>query len=141
MNFLNQGIPLGRWFGITVALHWTFLLWAFWEFRGSSNISMVVVFLVVVFGCVLLHEFGHCFACRAVGGEAIHILLWPLGGLAFVKPPMTPTAELITVVGGPLVNAVLWALFWAVDQYAMPHIAGNFAPGSQAFRYLALIVD
>jgi Zn-dependent protease len=56
---------------------------------------------------VLLHELGHCFSARSVNGDANEILLWPLGGLAFVDVPNTPRANLITVIGGPAVNVVL----------------------------------
>nr|MBA2743628.1 site-2 protease family protein [Chthoniobacterales bacterium] len=54
-----------------------------------------------------LHEFGHAFACRSVGGIADRILLWPFGGIAFVRPPARPGAELWSIAAGPLVNVVL----------------------------------
>jgi Zn-dependent protease len=61
----------------------------------------------LLFGSVLLHEFGHCFGCRAVGGRADNILMWPLGGLAFCDPPRRPWPEFVTVACGPLVNVLL----------------------------------
>jgi Zn-dependent protease len=75
---------------------------------------------------VLLHEFGHCLACRWVGGQANEILMWPLGGLAYTQPPNTWQANLVTTVGGPMVNVmflivtmpVLWMItgdFWGVS--------------------------
>lgn len=66
--------------------------------------------LTVLFGVVLLHEFGHCFGCRAVKGEADDILMWPLGGLAYCRPPHQPMESLITVVAGPAVNLALCLL-------------------------------
>jgi Zn-dependent protease len=58
----------------------------------------------------LLHEFGHAFACRQTGGQADTIVLWPLGGIAFVKPPARPGAYLWSMAAGPLVNVVLFPL-------------------------------
>src|SRR5437016_593598 len=102
MNFFNQGIPLGRWFGITVVVHWTFLIYAamrLFDQRGH-NVPLEALYIVLLFGTVLLHEFGHALSCLAVGGQALHIVLWPLGGIAFVQPPPKPWAWLITTVCG-----------------------------------------
>ena len=58
-------------------------------------------------GIVLLHEFGHALACRQVGGQANQIVLWPLGGVAYVAPPPRPGATLWSIAAGPLVNVAL----------------------------------
>jgi Zn-dependent protease len=130
MNFFQQGIPLGRWFRITVVLHWTFLLYAANELFGTKdgNAPMTALYLVLLFGTVLAHEFGHALSCRAVGGEAFHIVLWPLGGMAFVQPPNVPWAWLVTTVCGPLVNAVLWPVFWFLFRYMALHAPAD--PGA-----------
>src|SRR5206468_2659018 len=60
-----------------------------------------------LFAIVLVHEFGHALACRSVGGRADHIVLWPLGGIAFVSPPPRAGALLWSIAAGPLVNVVL----------------------------------
>jgi Zn-dependent protease len=60
-----------------------------------------------LFLIILLHEFGHCFAARRVGGRAEEILLWPLGGLAYVDAPNTPSAQMKTAIGGPMVNVLI----------------------------------
>lgn len=65
--------------------------------------------MTILFASVLLHEFGHCFAARSVGGSANDILLWPLGGLAYAAPPERPLPTFITVAAGPLVNLTLCA--------------------------------
>src|SRR5690606_36179150 len=49
----------------------------------------------------------HALACRSVGGRADHIILWPLGGIAFVQPPQRAGAVLWSIAAGPLVNVVL----------------------------------
>jgi Zn-dependent protease len=123
MNFFEQGIPLGRWFGISVVIHWTFLLYALNEFLGSGqqDLAFTALWMFLLFTTVLVHEFGHALSCQAVGGEAYHIVLWPLGGIAFVKPPMKPWAALVTTVCGPLVNAILWPVSWYLLSFMLSH--------------------
>jgi Zn-dependent protease len=128
MDFFNQGIPLGRWFGIRVLIHWTFLLFVGSRLLNArDDLPYEVIYTVVLFGTVLAHEFGHALSCRAVGGEAHQIILWPLGGIAFVQPPPKPWAWLITTVCGPLVNAILWPTFWAVNHFLLPRLPIDFA--------------
>jgi Zn-dependent protease len=113
MNKLTLGsIPLFRVAGIQVYLHWSWLVVAYFEIVTRVNNryhSMIwnVIEYVSIFAIVLLHEFGHAFACRQVGGQANRIMLWPLGGVAFVQPPPRPGALLWSIVAGPLVNVIL----------------------------------
>lgn len=97
--------------GITVFLHWSWLLVAMFEVKSRSNAYTSQVWNVAeylaLFAIVLLHEFGHALACRQVGGKADQIVLWPLGGIAFVAPPPRPGAWLWSIAAGPLVNVVL----------------------------------
>ena len=65
------------------------------------------VILTLLFLSVLVHEFGHCFGARFVGGDCQEILMWPLGGLAYVDVPHTPRANFITAAAGPAVNLFL----------------------------------
>jgi hypothetical protein len=64
---------------------------------------------------VTLHEFGHALACRQVGGQANQIVLWPLGGVAYVDPPPRPGATLWSIAAGPLVNVVLLPILLGLD--------------------------
>jgi Zn-dependent protease len=102
---------LFRFAGITVFLHWSWLAVAYFEIvlgaRPYASRAWNVAEYLTLFGIVLLHEFGHALACRQVGGTADRIILWPLGGLAYVNPPARPGALLWSVAAGPLVNAVL----------------------------------
>src|SRR5690348_4152997 len=112
MSFLQQGaIRLFRVAGITVYLHWSWFFMALYVFsarRGMySSEAWNIGEYLLLFGTVLLHEFGHALACRQVGGHANRITLWPLGGVAFVSPPQRPGATLWTIAAGPLVNVVL----------------------------------
>jgi Zn-dependent protease len=97
--------------GISVYVHWSWLIVAVIavQFRQGIYHSAIwnVIEYVSLFVIVLLHEFGHAFACRQVGGRADRIVLWPLGGVAFVSPPQRPGAVLWSIAAGPLVNVVL----------------------------------
>jgi stage IV sporulation protein FB len=70
----------------------------------GEALGMVLALGGMVFLFVLLHEFGHCFGCRYVGGRAEDILMWPLGGLAYCEPPDRPWENLVTTACGPAVN-------------------------------------
>ena len=77
-----------------------------------QNYGFVYMLMTVLaaFTLVLVHEFGHVFACRAVGGEADRIVMLPFGGLALTMPPPTWTANLVTTVGGPAVHAPIFVV-------------------------------
>jgi len=97
--------------GINVYVHWSWLIVAYIELQFRTNYYQSTFWNVIeylsLFGIVLLHEFGHALACRQVGGEANQIVLWPLGGIAFVNPPQRPGPVLWSIAAGPLVNVVL----------------------------------
>jgi Zn-dependent protease len=109
--FENGSLLLFRWFGINVYLHWLWVFVAYYEVATRESIytsrAWNLIEFVSLFGIILLHEFGHALACRQVGGTADRIILWPLGGVAFVRPPNRPGALLWSVAAGPLVNVVL----------------------------------
>src|SRR5205823_188694 len=63
--------------------------------------------VLVLFLIVLIHEFGHQLACRQVGGKTHDIVLFPLGGIAYVSPPEHPGPQLWSIAAGPLVNVIL----------------------------------
>lgn len=108
--------------GIDVFLHWSWGLVAalefYWRWDVYGSPLWCVVEYIALFSIVLLHEFGHALACRSVGGTAERILLWPLGGVAYVRPPQRPGALLWSITAGPLVNLALVPLsllgLWAL---------------------------
>ena len=118
----GQGsIHLFRVAGIDVYLHWWWFLIALYEIQGRSHYSSIVWKIaeyLSLFAIVLLHEFGHALACRSVGGTANRIMLWPLGGVAYVNPPQRPGATLWSLFAGPLVNIVLFPILWAAYHFA-----------------------
>lgn len=109
-------IRIFRLFGIDVFLHWSWILIAvfrveFLHFREYSSPIWYVIEYLGLFSIVLMHEFGHALACRQVGGKANQIVLWPLGGVAYVSPPQRPGAMLWSIAAGPLVNVALLPIF------------------------------
>src|SRR5580704_11264182 len=108
----HQGsIRLFRAAGIVVFLHWSWFLVAAYEINGRgrsySSVAFNALEYLALFLIVLMHEFGHSLACRQVGGTANQIVLWPLGGVAYVDPPPRPGATLWSIADGPLVNVAL----------------------------------
>jgi Zn-dependent protease len=140
MNFLTYGIPLGRYFGINVRLHFTFLVYAYYRVQEYHSPVLGLLFVAGIYACILLHEFGHALAARWCDGEANDILLWPLGGLAFVRPAWHPTAHLITTVAGPFVTLVLWLALNVLARVAtpLPSVAWYAAELSVFNRYILI---
>ena len=106
----SGGFRLFRLAGIDVFLHWSWFLVALYELQRAQEYSSPVwsvVEYLALFAIVTMHEFGHALACRQVGGRAEQIVLWPLGGVAYVDPPQRPGATLWSIAAGPLVNVAL----------------------------------
>jgi stage IV sporulation protein FB len=108
---LNGSVPLFTAFAIRVRLHASLIVCAIlllilgigegWGWQDRV-ISLVILFLVV-----LVHEFGHCFAARWVGGSADEIMMTPLGGLAMANPPHRWFPTFLTIAAGPAVNVII----------------------------------
>jgi Zn-dependent protease len=112
---MKGALPIFRLAGIRVYLHFTWFIVAALEVAQFAhryhNPIWAALEYCALFGIVVLHEFGHAFACRQTGGQADTVVLWPLGGIAFVKPPARPGAYLWSIAAGPLVNVILFPLF------------------------------
>lgn len=134
-------LKLFRVAGIQVYLHFTWFIVAVIEIqmfaRRYQSPGWAVAEYLSLFLIVLLHEFGHAFACRSVGGKADHIILWPLGGIAFVEPPPRPGAYLWSIAAGPLVNVVLFPVLTIVTVAARS--AGLGAENPDMYRFLTSI--
>src|SRR5882762_6065531 len=115
-NVRQGSIHLFRFAGIDLFLHWSWFLVAAFEIsnrtRSYSSRTWNVLEYLALFFIVMLHEFGHAMACRQVGGSANQIVLWPLGGTAYVDPPPRPGATLWSIAAGPLVNVALLPLLY-----------------------------
>lgn len=134
----SWSLPLGRLFGVTIRVHLIFPLVAlglvlrvayhkdetgagFPPYTWVDALSLELILLV----SVIIHEFGHCFAARRVGGDAREVLLWPLGGLASVEVPHNARAHFLTAAAGPAVNVLLCVasgglLVWATHMLVRP---------------------
>lgn len=115
IEFLNWGLPCGRFRGIAIRIHVSLILFLLFRAVKFGHIGYGLAFVIGLYLCILLHEFGHAFAARWCDGEANEILLWPLGGLAYTRPAFHPTAYLITSAAGPFVTLLLWLLFSALS--------------------------
>src|SRR5437762_11393277 len=111
---MRWSIKIARIANIELRIHVTFLLFLAWiaftyyQVGGTPAAVQGVLFIVALFGCVLLHEFGHALAARAFGIRTPDITLLPIGGVARLqRMPEEPWQELIVAVAGPAVNVLL----------------------------------
>jgi Zn-dependent protease len=107
-------IPVARIAGTVVRLHVTFLLFLvwiganYWRLGGPAAAIDAVLFMVLLFACVLAHEFGHIIAARRYGIRTPEVTLWPIGGVASLERiPDKPSEELVVALAGPAVNVVI----------------------------------
>jgi len=140
---MRQGsIHLARIAGIDLFLHWSWFVVAAIEIgsRAGRYTSLVwnVLEYLALFAIVLLHEFGHALACRQVGGTVDRIMLWPLGGVAFVNPPPRPGATLWSLAAGPLVNVALLPILGAA--LAMSRSLGWARTMPDAHHFLSMVL-
>ncbi|MCO5170016.1 MAG: site-2 protease family protein [Planctomycetes bacterium] len=107
-KLLSARLRVGQVRGVDVFVHWTLFVAAAWLLVWLRAEPLHALLLVLVLGAsVLLHELGHCWAARGVGGDAREVVLWPLGGLADVQTPRAPWPRFAAAVSGPLVNVAL----------------------------------
>ena len=108
-------LPIARLAGITIDVHWSFLLvlgwgaWRGWQaLPNATGILSGLVAVVVLFVWVVLHEMGHALAARGFGLVAHRVTLLPIGGLARLQTsPTEPQQELSIALSGPMVNLAL----------------------------------
>src|SRR6267378_2439087 len=102
---MGWSIPILRIAGIQLRIHITFLLLIGWLALGSAG---AVVFVLLLFLCVVLHEFGHALAAKGYGINTPDITLLPIGGVARLERiPEEPKQELVIAAAGPAVTAII----------------------------------
>ena len=112
---MKWSFKLGRFAGIDVYMHFTFILLVSWvaliHWRQGQSVAAAVagvIFILTVFLCVVLHEFGHALTARRFGIKTRDIILLPIGGLARLERlPTQPLQELWVALAGPAVNVVI----------------------------------
>jgi Zn-dependent protease/CBS domain-containing protein len=118
---MSWSIPIIRIAGIQLRIHITFLLLIGWlaigyyAEGGSAAAAGRILFILLLFACVVLHEFGHALAAKAFGINTPDITLLPIGGVARLeRMPEEPRQELIIAAAGPAVNVVIALGLWLV---------------------------
>ncbi len=112
---------IGEFLGIGLYIHATFplllVLAAYPALVYGHNITAAlgsIAFILVLFLCVVLHEYGHAIAARRYGIKTQDITLLPIGGVARLeRMPENPAQELVIAAAGPMVNVVIAAALFA----------------------------
>ena len=114
---MTWSFNIGKFGGTVVRVHVTFLLLLVWiwfmhyRIGGTPAAWEGVAFIIAVFACVVLHEFGHVLAARRYGIRTPDITLLPIGGLARLERiPEEPGKEFVIAIAGPLVNVIIAAI-------------------------------
>jgi stage IV sporulation protein FB len=134
---MQWSFRVGRILGTDVKIHLTFLLlvaWYAWSAYGEGGgraALIAVVFLLALFACVLLHEFGHILMARHFGVRTPDVLLLPIGGVARLeRMPEEPRQELLIAIAGPAVTlGIALGLFGLLRLLGAPLDADQLAPG------------
>ena len=116
---MSWSFRIARIAGIDVRIHFTFLLlllffgWMYARQGGAAAAVQGLVLILVLFLCVLLHEFGHALAAARYGIKTPDITLLPIGGVARLqRMPDRPLEELVVAIAGPAVNVVIALGIW-----------------------------
>jgi len=111
---MGWSLNIGRIAGTEIRIHITFLLFLIWIFAasyasgGADAAWSGVLFMILVFACVVAHEFGHIFIARAFGVNTPDVTLLPIGGVARLERiPEDPIQEFLIAIAGPLVNVAI----------------------------------
>src|SRR6266487_3815830 len=130
---MGWSVNIGTIAGTAVRIHVTFLLFLVWIFvasymsGGPQAAWQSLAFMLLLFACVLAHEFGHIFTARAFGVSTPDVVLLPIGGVARLERiPEEPWEEFLVAIAGPLVNVAI-ALALVLIAGAHLHTGGLYA--------------
>lgn len=118
---MSWSFPIGHLFGSEIRVHATFFLllaWigaAVWVESGAAAAAVSLVYVLVLFACVVAHEFGHALTARRFGIRTPDVTLLPIGGVArLAKMPDKPGQEILVALAGPAVNVVIFLVLFAL---------------------------
>jgi len=113
----SWSVPAGRLFGVDIRIHLTFvaLLIFVWFTQsvtmGTSGAIRGLALVVIIFGCVVLHELGHALVARRSGVAVRSIILLPIGGVTLMEDlgqhNPDPARDIRIAIAGPLVNLAI----------------------------------
>jgi Zn-dependent protease/CBS domain-containing protein len=145
-RFMSWSITIGSIAGTKVRIHITFLLLLIWIFAagwvtgGATAAWTSLVFVLLLFACVLAHEFGHILTARAFGVATPDVILLPIGGVARLERiPEKPSEEFLIAIAGPMVNVVIAVVLIAVapTHLSAAHLAAMESPNVSMVDRLA----
>jgi Zn-dependent protease/CBS domain-containing protein len=134
---MSWSVNIGSIAGTAIRIHITFLLFLVWIFLaglatgGVDEAVSSLVFMVLLFACVVAHEFGHIFTARAFGVATPDVTLLPIGGVARLERiPEKPSEEFLVAIAGPLVNVAIAIVLIAVapTHLSTAHFAAMESP-------------
>jgi len=145
-------LKLGTFAGIDVFVHTTFLLLIGWigyshwlQYGTIAKVAEGILFILALFLCVVLHEYGHALTARRYGVKTRDITLYPIGGVARLeRMPDKPIEELWVALMGPAVNVVIAAVLFAylfATNSLVPMNQLTIASGSFLGRLMAVNVS
>ena len=144
---MGWSFPIGAFMGTVLRVHVTFFLllaWiggSAWVTGGPQAALESLLFILLLFACVVLHEFGHVLAARRYGVKTPDITLLPIGGVARLERiPEKPSQELVVALAGPAVNVVIAAVLFAILGGIVPPESVEFDnPGVDLLARLAIV--
>lgn len=147
---MSSSFTIGRIAGVDLKVHSTFLLllawiaWRDWTYGGPAAAAFGVAFVLAIFGCVVLHEFGHVLMARRFGISTRDVVLLPIGGVARLEYfPTKPRQELFIALAGPAVTlAVAVALYAFLEVFGARQMGvGSLMTFGRSFMGNLLVVN
>jgi Zn-dependent protease len=136
-------LNIGRYFGIPVYIHWSFWLLPLWVLvaqPGGLPVGFILAVVFAMFGCVVLHEFGHVLTARGFGIGTRDVTLYPIGGVASLERMSEKAGEeFVIAIAGPMVNVMIAGLI-GVGLGAMSAIAPAANEGTLPPMFLQLLM-
>ncbi len=143
---MQWSLTVGRIAGTAIRIHVTFLLFLLWiaasDYRsgGFEAAKSSVVFILLVFACVVAHEFGHILTARNFGVKTPEVTLLPIGGVANMERiPEEPWQELLVAIAGPMVNVVIAGLLLLAGGFSVADLQSIDLEKATLMQRLALI--